>query len=97
MPLLRPLVLPENEAPKLSGVGGAVECLLLGTRLGFTRDDAKLISINGSFGIFTDLHSSDISVLGRDVTDNFDVIYSFPKREVLLLAMPHSYMVQLPF
>jgi len=29
-------------------------------------------------------------VLGRDVTDNFDVIYSFPQREVILLARPTS-------
>ena len=30
------------------------------------------------------------TVLGRDVTDNFDVIYSFPQREVILLARPTS-------
>ena len=37
-----------------------------------------------------------VSVLGRDVTNNFDVIYSFPRREVMLLAPPHTYQVQLP-
>jgi hypothetical protein len=38
--------------------------------------------------------SGDVSVPGRDVTDNSDVIYSFPKREVLLLAPPHGYVVR---
>jgi len=30
------------------------------------------------------------------VTNNFDVLYSFPRREVMLLAPPHSYQIQLP-
>ena len=97
LPLLNSLVLPDSDPPNLSGVGGKVGCLLLQTRLGFTRDDGKMITVGGSFGIFTELSSSDVSILGRDVTDNFDVIYSFSKREVLLLATPHSYLVQLPF
>ena len=52
--------------------------------------------VNGPFGVFTDPTSSDISVLGRDVTNNFDVIYSYPKRQVTLLARPHSYQIQFP-
>jgi hypothetical protein len=34
-----------------------------------------------------------LSVLGRDVLDNFDVIFSRRRDEVLLLAPNHSYTV----
>ena len=95
--LLSALALPDEDTPQLGGVGGNAECLFVQTRLAFTRDDGKSVSINGQFGVFTNADSSDISILGRDVTNNFDVIYSFPQREVLLLASPHSYTVQLPF
>ncbi len=95
--LLSALAVPDEEAPQLGGIGGATECVFVQTRLAFTRDDGKSVSITGQFGIFTDATSSDISILGRDVTNNFDVIYSYPQREVLLLASPHSYTVQLPF
>lgn len=92
-----PMALPVDQAPQLSGVGGQADCLFVQTRITFTRADGKPVTVNGSFGVFADAGSSDISVLGRDVTNNFDVIYSFPKREVLLLAAPHGYVVQMPF
>ena len=95
--LLSSLAIPPEESPRLGGIGGTTECLFVQTRLVFTRDDGKGVTINGTFGIFTDATSSDISILGRDVTNNFDVIYSYPQREVILLASPHSYTVQLPF
>ena len=36
----------------------------------------------------------DLSVLGRDVLDNFDLIVSRRRDEVLLLAPAHSYRVE---
>jgi len=36
---------------------------------------------------------SDVSVLGRDVTDNFDVLYSARIRQVTLLAAPHGFQI----
>jgi hypothetical protein len=54
------------------------------------------VTVQGPFGAFTDPISSDISVLGRDVTNNFDVIYSFSQRQVTLLAPPHGYQIQSP-
>lgn len=95
--LLAPFALPDEQAPQLGGIGSEVECKLVQTVLMFERDDNKTIKVNGTFSLFTDATSSDISILGRDVTNNFDVIYSYPQREVLLLASPHSYAVQLPF
>lgn len=92
---LAPLALSAAQAPELGGVGGKVEGLFVQTRLALERQDRTLVFINGPFGVFTDPRSSDVSVLGRDVTNNFDVIYSFPQRQVLLLALPHGYQRQL--
>lgn len=95
--LLAPLVLPEDQALQLGGVGGQARCLAVQTRLAFERQDGIKVPINGPFNVFTDQASSDLSILGRDVTNNFDVIYSFRKNEVLLLYPPHGYVVQAPF
>ena len=91
--LLSTLALPEQRSPQLGGVGGKAQCVFVQTRLGFTRDDGKRVTIQKPFAVFTDPASSDVSVLGRDVTNNFDVIYSYPRGEVILLSVPHSYRV----
>jgi len=93
LPVLSPLILPADQTPTLGGVGGKVDCIFVQTRLAFARRDGKRATVNGPFGVFTDPTISDISVLGRDVTNNFDVIYSYPKRQVILLAPPHGYQV----
>ncbi|MEK6407817.1 MAG: hypothetical protein AABN34_12710 [Acidobacteriota bacterium] len=94
--VLQKLAVPADEAPELGGVGGKAACIFARTRLGFVRDDGQLVNVQGLFGVFTNLTSSDVSILGRDVTNNFDVVYSFPRREVMLLAPPHSYQIHLP-
>ena len=94
--LLSPFALPESQAQQLGGVGGKAECLFVQTRLAFTRADGKRVIVQGPLGVFTDPASSDVSVLGRDVTNNFDVIYSHPQRQVLILAAPHRYQVLPP-
>jgi hypothetical protein len=92
--LLSPLVIPGAQTPQLGGVGGKVGAVFVQTRLSFLRDDGKRVIVQGPFGVFTELTSSDVSVLGRDVTNNFDVLYSYPQRQVVLLAPPHNYQVQ---
>ena len=91
--LLSSLALPESETPGVSGVGGRVGCLFVPARLSLVRDDGNQVFINGPFGVFADAASSDISVLGRDVTNNFEVIYSYSKRQVVLLAPPQTYRI----
>ena len=94
--LLQPLARRETEQIHLAGVGGEVGSITVQTVVGFIRDNGQLITVRGAFSVFTISESSEMSVLGRDVTNNFDVIYSFPRREVTLLAPPHSYQIQLP-
>lgn len=93
---LEPLATSETEQINLAGVGGRVSSITVETAVGFIRDSGQLVTVRGAFGVFTISESSEMSVLGRDVTNNFDVVYSFPRREVILLAPPHSYQIQLP-
>ncbi|MGH9959953.1 MAG: hypothetical protein ACREBC_22990 [Pyrinomonadaceae bacterium] len=53
----------------LSGVGGAANSITVETAIGFVRDDGRLVTVRGSFGVFTEGESADLSVLGRDVTN----------------------------
>ena len=91
---LQALVTSETEQIHLAGVGGEAGSITVQTVIGFIRDDGRLITVRGAFGVFTVSESSEMSVLGRDVTNNFDVIYSFPHCEVILLARPHQYQIQ---
>jgi hypothetical protein len=96
LPLLAPFALPAVQSPQLGGVGGKVGCVFIHSRLSFKRDDGKRVTVNGPFGVFTDPTSSDVSIPGRDVTNNFDVIYSFPQLQVMLLSPPHNYQITSP-
>jgi hypothetical protein len=49
--------------------------------------------VRGKFTAFTEPGATDMSVMGRDVLNNFHVIVSRPNREVLLLAPRHRYEV----
>ncbi len=49
--------------------------------------------MRGEFAAFTDPSAADLSILGRDVLNWFDLILSYPRKEVLLLAGDHHYRV----
>lgn len=78
----------------LVGVGGGSDYVLLTTSIEFTRDDGGPVRVQGEFAVFTDPLATDLSILGRDVLNNFDVIISRPRNEVLLLAPNHQYHVR---
>ena len=84
----------EAEQIHLAGVGGRVGSITVDTALGFTRDDGRMVTVRGSFAVFTEGESAELSVLGRDVTNNFSVIYDYPNRAVALLARPHYYEIK---
>jgi hypothetical protein len=89
--LLLPLQSLEAEQVHLAGVGGRVGSITVNTVIGFTRDDGRVVTIRGPFAVFTEGESAELSVLGRDVTNNFSVIYDYPNRAVALLSRPHYY------
>jgi hypothetical protein len=59
-----------------------------------TRDDGGEVFMRGEFAAFTDRSATDLSILGRDVLNHFDLILSRRRNEVLLLAPNHQYRVE---
>ena len=90
------LRLPIDTTPAgmgLMGVGGLTSFVLVTAALELTRDDGRPARVRGQFAVFTDPAATDLSVLDRDVLDNFDLILSRRLGEVLLLAPSHYYTV----
>jgi hypothetical protein len=94
LPVLAPLALPAEQSPELRGVGGDVQCVFVQTAIALIRDDGRRVTIRGPFGVFTNPSSSDVPVLGRDVTNNFDVLYGSRSKQVTLLAPPHAFQIR---
>lgn len=78
----------------LSGIGGVSAFVLVTTVIELLRVDGSPVRVRGEFAGFTDPAATDLSVLGRDVLDNFDLILSRPRNEILLLAPRHQYRVE---
>jgi hypothetical protein len=75
-----------------TGVGGKAAHVQFSTSLRFeSLEGAKTFS--GTIGVFTDSEACDTPVLGRDVLDNFRLIFDRGRNIVLLLAPPHDYDV----
>ncbi|HJZ70014.1 MAG TPA: hypothetical protein VKF81_17945 [Blastocatellia bacterium] len=91
---LAPLKSSEAEQIYLAGVGGRVSSITVNTTIGFTKDDGNVVTVRGSFAVFTESDAAELSVLGRDVTNNFSVIYDYPNQIVALLAAPHYYEIK---
>jgi hypothetical protein len=94
--LLHQLQLLGTSAPAgfgLYGIGGTAAFVVVRTVLELIGDDGRPATIRGEFAAFTDPEATDLSILGRDVLDNFDVIISRRRDEVLLLAPNHHYHV----
>jgi len=95
--LMARLRLPAGNAQPgfaLSGIGGTNEFVLVTTVMEFIRDDGGPVRVRGEFAGFTDPTATDLSVLGRDVLDNFDLIISRRRNEILLLAPRHQYRIE---
>jgi len=90
-----PFRLPQGGAG-LAGVGGGQASVLVRTALSLYGHDGSPARIQGEFAAFTDPAAADMSILGRDVLDHFDVIISRRNNEVLLLTTNHRYQVQSP-
>jgi hypothetical protein len=91
------LAIPASAPPAgvaLQGIGGSSAHVLINSVLEFTRDDGGPVHVRGEIAAFTDPAATDLCILGRDVLNNFDVILSFRRNEVLLLAPNHEYHVR---
>ena len=93
--LARLPLLAQNVQPgfSLSGIGGTTAFVSVTTALEFIRDDGGLARVRGAFAGFTDPTATDLSILGRDVLDHFDVIISRQRGAIWLLAPRHQYRI----
>jgi hypothetical protein len=85
-----------SEGQILQGIGGVGESVVVLTVVELTRDDGGEVHMRGEFAAFTDPVATDLSILGRDILNHFDVILSRRRDEVLLLATNHEYRVDPP-
>jgi predicted aspartyl protease len=94
--LLEKLGLPRLPVPAgltLEGIGGESGFVLVETIMKIPGEDGETATLRGQFAAFTDPSATEISILGREVLDHFDVILSRRRGEVLLLAENHTYRV----
>jgi len=75
----------------LKGISGAGNYVVVNAVVEFLHADGGPARIRGVMAAFTDPTATDLSILGRDVLDHFDVIISRRRNEVLLLAGNHQY------
>lgn len=90
------LGVPQEPSPPdvhIRGITGESSYVTIRSAIEFTRDDGGVAKVRGEFLGLTDPAASDLSVLGRDVTDNFDVILSRRRADVQFLAPTHQYRV----
>lgn len=83
-----------NAEEPISGLGGVVDSVVLETKIQLLRETGMPVSFRGRFAAVTDLTTLDISVLGRDITDNLAVIVDRPQDVVFLLDQRHVYRVE---
>jgi len=94
--LLTALALPVTPPPAgygLVGIGGAGAFVLVTTTLAFRHDAGGVARFRAQYAAFTDPAAVDMSILGRDILDYFDVILSRQRGELLLLSQNHRYQV----
>jgi hypothetical protein len=94
--LLAKLAKPSDGASAssiLQGLGGQSESVVVEASLAIPTIDGRELKIRGNFAAVFQPSVLDVSVLGRDVLGNFDVIVSRRRNEVLLLAGNHGYSV----
>jgi hypothetical protein len=68
--------------------------VLVTTVVEFIRDDGGAVRVRGEFAAFTDPTATDLSILGRDILDHFDLVLSQRRNEILLLAPRHQYRIE---
>lgn len=90
---LRLTTIPSPPGLSLAGIGGTSAFVSVAAALELEREDGTWARVRGPYAAFTDPLAADMSILGRDVLDNFDVIVSRPRLEVLLLSQNHQYRV----
>ena len=83
-----------NSGTALCGIGGQAESVLVNATVQFLTRAGLPVRIHGEFSAFTDPTATDLSILGRDILDHFDLIISRRQNEVLMIAADQRYRVE---
>ena len=92
--LLTKLAQPTRAMSDVSGVGGRAPVVEVETVLRIPGSDGRSLKIHGPFTAFADPKATDLSILGRDILDEVDLIVSRRREEVLLLYKDHAYRIE---
>lgn len=92
--LLTKLAQPRRAMADVSGVGGRAPVVEIETVLRIPASDGRSLRIQGPFTAFVDPRATDLSILGRDVIDELDLIVSRRRAEVVLLYRDHAYRIE---
>ena len=90
------LDLPTKAPPPqdtLVGIGGGNPYVMVSAVLELAQIDGGPVRVRGDYRAFLDVAATDMSILGRDVLANFDVILSRRRNEVVLLAGNSRYSI----
>lgn len=83
-----------NVRTDVGGIGGSgVPYFRWETRLKILSTEGIGRLFSGEVNVFLDPHASRVPILGRDVLDNFAVIFDRMKSQVTLLEHPDSYKI----
>jgi hypothetical protein len=77
----------------LQGISGNSPFVLLKSVIVLMCDEGGFAHLRGEFAAFTEPSSTELSILGRDILNHFDIILSRRNNEILLLAPKHQYRV----
>lgn len=77
-----------------SGVGGTLQLHELAVDLLLPTTSGRRARIHGPLPVLLNSGSLEFSVLGRDVLDQFALIYARPQDELLLLIPPDTFLLQ---
>jgi predicted aspartyl protease len=88
------LLLESVDSPyRVEGVGGRAGSVVVQTAVRLTRDQDRKITIRGEFLALVEVGSLDMSVVGRDILNQFALIVDRPQNVVCLLGQNHFYTI----
>jgi hypothetical protein len=85
---------PTVSSANLGGVGGVAKAISVVTQIQMLRDDDRAVIFRGEFAALSSTEALDISVLGRDITDQFAVITDRPGDVVTMIGQRHLYRIE---
>jgi hypothetical protein len=92
IPPLSAFLMPQS-LPGAVGVGGTAPIALLNAVLVFSTADGRQAGFRGPIQALAAPAAVDFSVLGRDIIDRFELVYSRPRGLIALVALPHTALI----